>query len=148
VLVGLQLGPDMICGVIGGCRVLGPPVEGPLVVAHDLSTGAPVWTLRASAAAPQNRRTPVVSPDGRLALVELPEPAIAIGVVDMAAGRILQTLPAGNYPSFGFFQQGRCAFVQAPDQLQLYEVGATSPASPASPVDKAASRCLAPATTE
>ena len=148
VLVGLQLGPGMICGAIGGCQVTGPPVTGPLVVTHDLSTGAPIWTLRATAAAPQNRRTPVVSPDGRLALVELPEPKIAIGVVDMTDGRILQTLPAGNYPSFGFFQQGRCAFVQAPDQLQLYEGGVATPTSPSQAAGKAPSRCLAPTTTE
>jgi hypothetical protein len=146
VLVGLQLGPDMICGVIGGCRVTGPPVRGPLVMAYDLSTGAPVWTLRATAATPENRRAPVVSPDGRLALVMLPKPAI--GVVDMAEGRILQTLPAGPYATFGFFQQGRCAFVQAPHQLELYEVGVATPASPSAPVAKASSRCLAPVTTE
>jgi hypothetical protein len=148
VLVGVELGPGMICGIIGGCRVTGPPVRGPLVVAHDLSSGAPVWTLRVTAAAPRNRRTPVVSSDGRLALVELPERALAIGVVDMAAGRILQTLPGGNYPSFGFFQEGRCAFVQAPHQVQLYEVAAATSASPSRPVDKAPSRCLAPATID
>ncbi|HZN30735.1 MAG TPA: hypothetical protein VFB88_15370, partial [Xanthobacteraceae bacterium] len=62
--------------------------------------------------------------------------------------RILQTLPAGNYPSFGFFQQGRCAFVQAPDQLQLYEVGVATPTSPSQAGGKAPSRCLAPTTTE
>jgi hypothetical protein len=118
------------------------------MVAHDLSSGAPVWTLRVTAAAPRNRRTPVVSPDGRLALVELPEPKIAIGVVDMTAGRILQTLPAGNYPTFGFFQEGRCAFVQAPHQLELYEVAVATPAGPSQPAAKAPSRCLAPATTE
>jgi hypothetical protein len=119
VLAGLPLGPNMVCGRTGGCQVIGPAVEGPLVVAHDLSTGTILWTLRATAAAPANRRAPVVSPDGRIALVELPEPAV--GVVDMTDGRILQTVPTQLYASFGFFQQGRCAFIQATDHLLVYE---------------------------
>ena len=143
VLAVLPLGPGMMCGRIGGCQVTGPPVEGPLVVAHDLATGAVLWTLRATAAEPGNRRVPVISPNGRLALVELPGPAL--GVVDMTDGRLLQTIATSHYASFGFFQQGRCAFIQQPDQLLVFEVGAATSTQPSQPmIDVTASRCRSP----
>jgi hypothetical protein len=143
VLAVLPLGPGMMCGRIGGCQVTGPPVEGPLVVAHDLATGAVLWTLRATAAEPGNRRVPAISPNGRLALVELPGPAL--GVVDMADGRVLQTLATSHYASFGFFQQGRCAFIQQPDQLLVFEVGAATSTQPSQPtIDVTAPRCRLP----
>ena len=65
VLAVLPLGPGMMCSRIGGCQVTGPPVEGPLVVAHDLATGVVLWTLRATADVPGNRRVPVISPNGQ-----------------------------------------------------------------------------------
>jgi hypothetical protein len=143
VLAVLPLGPGMMCSRIGGCQVTGPPVEGPLVVVHDLATGAVLWTLRATADVPNNRRVPVVSPNGRLALVELPGPAL--GVVDMADGRVLQTLATRHYASFGFFQQGRCAFIQQPDHLLVFEVGAATSTQPSQPmIDVTASRCRSP----
>jgi hypothetical protein len=142
-LAVLPLGPGMMCSRIGGCQVTGPPVEGPLVVAHDLATGAVLWTLRATAAEPGNRRVPVVSPNGRLALVELPGPAL--GVLDMTDGRLLQTTATRHYASFGFFQQGRCAFIQQPDQLLVFEVGAATSTQPSQPmIDVTASRCRSP----
>ena len=79
-----------------------------------------------------NRRVPVVSPNGCLALVELPGPAL--GVVDMADGRVLQTLATRHYASFGFFQQGRCAFIQQPDHLLVFEVGAATSTQPSQPM--------------
>src|SRR5262249_38708420 len=126
VLATLPLGPGMECEYAGpssGCRVTGPPVGGPLVVAHDLTTGASVWTLQATAPAPDNRRAADIAGDGRLALVELADGAV--GVIRVADGEVLQTIERGGaYLSFGFFQQGRCAFIQVPDRLRFYEVDA------------------------
>jgi hypothetical protein len=129
VLAVLPLGPDTLCGRTGGCQSVGPPAEGPLVVAHDLLTGAVIWTLRATAGFAKNYATPVVSPDGRLALVALPSPDGGVGVVDMTNGQILQRLRAIAEVAFGFFREGRCAFVYAPDNLQIYQVGAGIPAT-------------------
>jgi hypothetical protein len=129
VLATLPLGAGVTCRRVGGCQVMGPPVEGPLVVAHDLLTGAAIWTLRATSEAQANRRAPMVSPDGRLALVELAT-FNQVGVVDATSGRLLQTLTSNIDVTFGFFQQGRCAFIYAPDHIQIYEVDAQASASP------------------
>jgi hypothetical protein len=129
VLATLPLGAGVTCHAIGGCQVMGPPVEGPLVVAHDLLTGAAIWTLRATAEAQANRRAPQVSPDGRLALIELAA-SNQVGVVDATSGRLLQTLTSNTDVTFGFFQQGGCAFIYAPDRIQVYEVDAQVSASP------------------
>jgi hypothetical protein len=140
VLATFPLGPPMVCiEPSSGCRVTGPPVEGPLIVAYDLSTGAVVWTFRAWAAAPDNRRAAAIHPEGRIALVQL---AVfwAVGVLDMATGELLQALPGGPELTYGFFgQSGRCAFVQFPDRLQVYQVETTASNVP--------SRCGPPGST-
>lgn len=125
VLIGRLLRTDGgRCGRTGGCKP-GRPVEGILAALHDLETGKPVWTIRATVNADYEFLAPAISDNGRFALVGLVpnDTGTLIGVVSMIDGKIVQTLPApgGDY-AMGFACGGRTVWTHANGLTALYDI--------------------------
>jgi hypothetical protein len=125
VLIGRLLRTDGgMCSRIGGCRP-GTPVEGVLAALHDLETGQPLWSIRATVTNDYVFPTPAISPDGRYALVGLVPDGAAplIALIALADGRTVQTVPApgGDY-AMGFARGGSTVWTHAYGVTALYDL--------------------------
>jgi hypothetical protein len=90
------------------------PATGNLLELRSAGTLRPIWSLRATASQFWHPSSaPVISPDGRYAVVMLPprDDRQLIGLVSMANGRLRQTLGVGHVggrpQSFGFSPDSR-----------------------------------------
>ena len=121
------------CDLTKGCRP-GTPVEGILAALHDLDTGALVWSLRATVANDHEFPAPVISPDGRYALIGLVPDGerLLIGLVSMQDGKTVQTVPApGADYTMGFVRGGQIGWIHAYGVTALYDMQSAAPAPPA-----------------
>jgi len=89
------------------------PVTGPLAEYYDLNTRKLIWQTSATVTANWLQRgSPVISPDGRHALLDLPgsDCKRPIGVIELTSGRIVQRLshlPVNqHHPRYGFTAGG------------------------------------------
>ncbi|HEV7658644.1 MAG TPA: hypothetical protein VGO55_02240 [Allosphingosinicella sp.] len=109
-----------------GC-VPGRPVEGVLVAFHDARTGAARWTIRARVIRDHGYPTPAISPDGRFALIGLPDGEdLRVALVSMRDGAIVQQLPVlgrgSPTPMFGF-QSARRFWLRIDNVTAFYRFG-------------------------
>lgn len=101
------------------------PGEGTWASLHEVGTGRLLWKLPWRFDRHDELRGFALSPDGRLALLELPSRTKPgkrlIALVSMSDGRILQTLaPHGG--TFGFAADGKVAWIMTSKATILYDV--------------------------
>jgi hypothetical protein len=146
-LVNPALQPDGIqvsdCGRGGrsaeACAPPPTPVDGPIAELVDIRSGKAMWRINARAAAfwPQRGR-PAISPDGRLALIELPPETQRrrFGLIDMKTGELLDRFSAwsiGSYPvTFDFTPDGRRIWLACGGMLVRFGLGQGGGAAPGS----------------
>ncbi|HEX6740343.1 MAG TPA: hypothetical protein VF079_00920 [Sphingomicrobium sp.] len=108
------------------------PVTGKLVELVDIETGKTIWETRDTAKRFEGYREPVISPDGRYALIGVPQNDghmrghwliyAKIGLISMSDGKIVQTVPSfseGYSTSFG--PNGRF-FIGSVGYVATYEI--------------------------
>jgi hypothetical protein len=109
-----------------GCTP-GRPVEGVLAALHDARTGAARWTIRARVVRPHSYPAPAISPDGRYALIGLPDGQdLHIALVSMRDGRVVQLLPAlgrGSPSATLGFQSPRRLWLRTGNVTAFYRFG-------------------------
>ncbi len=127
-LVAQKLSAASVCGGsgrIGGCKVIGPAVTGPLAALFDLGNGEKLWSIDVTTFGGVELPTPAISPDGRYAFVGLIEddkPMVA-ALVDMRDGKTIQTIPSPGYPyAIGFAREGRTVWTYAHGVTTLYDL--------------------------
>jgi hypothetical protein len=128
VLVARQLTdlrPD-ICPSRQSERCGSSPVPNAVLAAlHDLDTGKAIWTmLERTKKTDLEFPRPVISPDGRFALIAFPAGDVAgAAVVGMDDGRVRQELPGGGINfTFGYASEGRTAWTYGTGVIALYDV--------------------------
>jgi hypothetical protein len=129
VLVGRHLRSDGAEHIRGQGTIPGRAVEGVLLALHDIGTGRELWTIRATAVHDFQFPAPVLSPDGRMALVGLmPTEGIPpIGLVSTQDGKVLQKLPApGGRYAIGFARGGQIVWTHANGLTAFYELRGSS----------------------
>ena len=134
-LVVPSLQPD---GVQVSCRIpcRGPPPPPPIPVTGsiaellDFSSGRVLWRLRLRVERFWNQHAiSAVSDDGRFALIPLPPDGdrLPIALVDMANGRIVQTIAPAHFGSYryalGFTAGGSQAWVNVGHMILFYRLG-------------------------
>lgn len=102
------------------------PTFGTLVSLIDIETGQEVWELTATVSRMTEYSNPVISPDGRYALVGLAVESTfsnRTALVDMKTGHILQRIPTdGYYPcAAGFLLGGRGVWVSNGTAVGIYD---------------------------
>jgi hypothetical protein len=101
-------------------------VRGPIAALHDLRSGRLLWQVESQDDWGTVQAAPVISPDGRYALVGLPphsgEPDLA--VVSMRDGRVLQQIRAqsDSRAAYGFSPDGRTAWVAEGSTALFFDV--------------------------
>jgi len=105
------------------------PVSGPVAELIDIASRRVLWRVPARAAQFWRQSAPpVISQDGRHALIELPPEGdrAPIALIDMRTGRIVQRIAPFHIwtykHSFGFTAGGRRAWVSVGDEILVYEV--------------------------
>jgi hypothetical protein len=123
-LVARNLYVDETCTITGDDCRYGPPVEGALATLHDAATGQALWTYRTIAHRNYAYPPPVISPDGRYALIALArtgEPPPDIGLISLDTGALVQTIPAlGETYAMGFARGGQIVWSHAQGMTALY----------------------------
>ncbi len=105
------------------------PVDGPIAELVDIKSRKTVWRITARAAAFWSQRArPAISPDGRLALIELPpETRRRFGLVDMKTGTLIDRFSAwsiGSYPvTFDFTLDGRLIWLACGNTVVHFDIG-------------------------
>ena len=114
------------------CQTIAPPpvpVEGDFAELVDPASGRSLWRLQGQVSGPWgNRAAPAISPDGQLALLDLPpdDRREWIGLVRIRDGRVLHRFSVtqvGSYPKgFGFSPDGRRVWVTVAGSLYRYRL--------------------------
>jgi hypothetical protein len=103
------------------------PVSGPIAELRAVETGKVIWSLAGTATMFSNDGMPVISPDGRVALISMPSGLRqdnAAALIDMASGKVLQQVPSSGALAsrFGFSADNRTAWVGGYDRLAYYHL--------------------------
>jgi hypothetical protein len=127
VLIANMLQPlTVICEHFDPCPQPTASASGVVMALHDLQTGQAIWSISATINNPSffAPGTPVISPDGRYAVVDLPLDGTPskTGIYAMADGELLQQLPRpGLHYSAGFINDGHSLWTHAYNVLATYD---------------------------
>lgn len=103
------------------------PSTGAIAELREISTGKLIWSVTGTANRFSSSDRPAISPDGRYALISMPEadrgPTTAL--VSMQSGRVLQQIPDPwtSECAVGFSQDSKIAWISGGSALVTYRVG-------------------------
>ena len=117
----------MICEYHGRNSTSCPPptpVTGPVAGLVDVKTGRARWQLRGTAESFEHYPEPVISPDGRYALIGIPRrDGHDVALISLVNGKILQTLPGiWSEWSVAFGADSRHFFVTGGSFVASYKI--------------------------
>ncbi|MBS0480197.1 MAG: hypothetical protein JSR79_12990 [Proteobacteria bacterium] len=116
----------MICEIWSRSTCPPPtPVTGVAAELRDLQTGKLVWEIRATARYFSSINQPVVSRDGRFALITLPgegDVRETTALISMADGRIVQRVNQASSGSAGFSMDGRSLWIADRMSVAIYDL--------------------------
>jgi hypothetical protein len=106
------------------------PSTGPLAELYDVASGDVIWSITETAETFSNDVPPVISPDGRYALISMPRKnqeqmfAHTIALVEMNSGKVLQEIPSwAPYQTLtGFSNDSRDAWISNGRRLATYNI--------------------------
>jgi hypothetical protein len=106
------------------------PQSGPIAELRDIETGKLIWSINGTAKTFSGTNVPAISPDGRLALISMPQregPYATTALVDMISGKVLQEVPNpwNTECTTSFSPDGKTVWLSGGSRIVTYRL--TSP---------------------
>jgi hypothetical protein len=102
------------------------PQTGSIAELRSLSTGNIIWSLKGTAKEFSGSDVPVISPDGRYALISLPRERqrSTTALISMTSGEILQQIPRPwtSGCAAGFSRDGRKAWISGGTTVYIFDI--------------------------